>query len=229
MDVGQDRRRSLASLQGTRLDGGRWSARAQRLLETSYTLCVEGLHEPLRRCLGEFEQQLFALAERARQPAEQQDCFASRQRVLQDRTAFEQRFMERLGVTIIELDNAAGKHDATASPAKPRRSLELLDTVAQDLSMALEQLSIRGEVRHGSALYELGYRVAVLIGVPPLEGRAMPLGPYALGQACHQASAELELPLEHQLLLLQHFDQWVIQAMAPLYDAINAQLLGDGI
>ncbi|HWX65186.1 MAG TPA: DUF1631 family protein [Rhodanobacter sp.] len=229
MDVGQDRRRSLASLDGTRHSSGRWPARAQRLLETSYTLCVEGLHEPLRRCLGEFEQQLFALAERARQPAEQQDCFASRQRVLQDRTTFEQRFMERLGVAIIELDNAAGKPDATASPAKPRRSLELLDTVAQDLSMALEQLSIRGEVRHGSALYELSYRLAVLIGAPPLEGRAMPLGPYALAQACHQASAELELPLEHQLLLLQHFDQWVIQAMAPLYDAINAQLLGDGI
>ena len=95
--------------------------------------------------------------------------------------------------------------------------------------MALEQLGARGEVRHSSALYELGYRMAVLIGAPPLEGPALPLGPHALGQACHQASAELELPLEHQLLLLHHFDQSVIQSLAPLYATINAQWQADGI
>jgi hypothetical protein len=229
MDVGQDRRRSAASLQGTRLNSGRWPARAQRLLETSYTLCVEALHEPLRRCLGEFEQQLFALAERARKPAEQQDCFASRQRVLQGRTTFEQRFMERLGTTINGLDTAVGHPVVTVDDVKPWQSLELLDTVEQDLSLALEQLGARGEVRHSSVLYELSYRMAVLIGAPPLEGQALPVGPHALAQVCHQASAELELPLEHLLLLLQHFDQSVIQSLAPLYDTINAQLQADGI
>jgi hypothetical protein len=229
MDVGQDRRRSLASHQGTRLSSGRWPARAQRLLEASYTLCVEGLHEPLRRCLSELEQQLFALAERAHQPSEQQDCFASRQRVLQDRTTFEQRFMALLGTTINELDVAVSKAVDTTAEAAPWQSLELLDTVEQDLSMALEQLGARGEVRHSSVLYELSYRMGVLIGAPPLEGQALPLGPHALAQVCHQASAELKLPLAHQLLLLQHFDQWVLQPLAPLYDAINAQLQADGI
>jgi len=229
MDVGQDRRRSLASHQGTRLSSGRWPARAQRLLEASYTLCAEGLHEPLRRCLSELEQQLFALAERAHRPSEQQECFASRQRLLQDRTTFEQRFMERLGATINELDSAVSQPVDSATEAKPWQSLELLDTVEQDLSLALEQLGARGEVRHSSVLYELSYRMGVLIGTPPLEGQALPLGPHALAQVCHQASAELELPLEHQLLLLQHFDQCVLQSLAPLYDTINAQLQADGI
>jgi hypothetical protein len=229
MDVGQDRRRSLASHQGTRLSSGRWPARAQRLLEASYTLCAEGLHEPLRRCLSELEQQLFALAERAHRPAEQQDCFASRQRVLQDRTTFEQRFMALLGTTINELDSVVSKPVGTPTEAAPWHSLELLDTVEQDLSMALEQLGARGEVRHSSVLYELSYRMGVLIGAPPLEGQAMPLGPHALAQVCHQASAELQLPLEHQLLLLQHFDQCVLQSLAPIYDTINAQLQADGI
>lgn len=229
MDVGQDRRRSLASHQATRLSSGRWPARAQRLLDASYTLSVEGLHEPLRRCLSEFEQQLFALAERAHRPAEQQDCFVSRQRVLQDRITFEQRFMKLLGTTVNELDGAVSKPVETATEAKPWQALELLDTVEQELSMALEQLGSRGEVRHSSVLYELSYRMGVLIGAPPLEGQALPLGPHALAQVCHQASAELELPLAHQLLLLQHFDQWVMQSLAPLYDAINAQLQADGI
>ncbi len=229
MDVGQDRRRSLAPLQGSRLSSGRWPARAQRLLETSYTLCVEGLHEPLRRCLAEFERQLFALAERAHRSSEQQECFASRQRVLQDRSTFEQRFMERLGATINEVDTAKGQPAGHAANEKPWQSLELLDTVEQELAMALEQLGARGEVRHSSVLYELGYRMAALIGAPPLEGPALPLGPHALAQVCHQASTELELPLQHQLLLLQHFDQSVIQSLTPLYSTINAQWQADGV
>ena len=142
---------------------------------------------------------------------------------------FEQRFVALLGTAINELDSAVSKSVDTATEAMPWQSLELLDTVEQDLSMALEQLGARGEVRHSSVLYELSYRMGVLVGAPPLEGQALPLGPHALAQVCHQASAELKLPLQHQLLLLQHFDQWVLQSLAPLYDAINAQLQADGI
>jgi len=229
MDVGQDRRRQPASHQGSRLGSGRWPARAQRQLEASYTLSVEGLYEPLRRCLSEFEKQLFAMAEKALRADEQQDCFTSRQRVLQDRTTFEQRFMELLGGAIDELDRAASKPGGAAVDAKKWQSLELLDTIEQDLSMALEQLGARGEVRHASVLYELSYRMGVLIGAPPLEGQALPLGPHTLARVCQQASAEIKLPRQHQLLLLQHFDQWVLQSLAPLYDAINAQLKADGI
>jgi Protein of unknown function (DUF1631) len=228
MDVGQDRRRSLASHQTARLSSGRWPARAQQLLETSFTLCAEGLHEPLRRCLSEFERELFALAERAHRHTEQQDCFASRQRVLQDRTVLEQQFVAQVGAAFDNIDTASAKSEAPAE-AKAWQSLELLDPVKQELTIALSQLGTRGEVRHSNALYELGYRIAVLVGAPPMEGEALPLGPHALAQAFHQASSALELPLEHYLLLLQSFDHWLIQALAPVYDTINAQLQADGI
>ncbi len=227
MDVGHDRRHSSASQQGGRISSARWPARAQRLLEASYTLCVEGLREPLRRCLSEFEKQLFALAERAHHAGEQQDCFASRQRVLQGRSTFAQRFMERLGSALNRIDDANAA--PAAADAKPWQALELVDPGEQEVSMTLEQLGARGEVRHSSVLYELGHRLAVLIAAPPLEGQALPLGPHALARACHEAGAELELPLKHQLLLMQHFDQWVIQALGPLYDTINAHLQSDGI
>ena len=228
MDVGHDRRRSLASLQGARAAGARWPARTQQLLEASYALCVETLREPVQRCLREFEQQLFAMAEQAHRPAEQQDCFASRQRVLQDRAAFGQRFVERLANVLGEIGTDA--RDSAPTPvAKPWHTLELLDPVEQELSLALEQLGARGDARHSSALYELGYRFAVLVAAPPLEGEALPIGPHALARACHEASQPLELPLAHQLLLLQHFDRWVIQSLAPLYDTINDQLRTGGI
>ncbi len=229
MDVGQDRRRSLAPHQPARLTSGRWPARAERLIEASYASCVEGLHEPVRHCLGEFEQKLFTLADHALRADEQQDLFASRQRVLQDRTTFQQRFLEALATAFNELGNPVTSPLAGTLEAKPWQSLELLDPVVQELSIALTQLGARGEVRHSSVLHELGYRFAVLIGAPPLEGPALPLGPHALAQVFHRAIAELELPLKHQLLLLQLFDQWVISSLAPLYGIINAQLQADGI
>jgi len=227
MDVGQDRRRPLASHSPARLTGGRWPVRAQRLIEASYTLSVEGLHEPVKHCLAEFEKKLFALAERATRADEQQDLFASRQRMLQQGSIVQQRFLEQLGKALNELDSA--ETATTSSDAKPWQSLELLDPAVQELSMTLEQLGARGEVRHSSQLHELGYRLAVLISSPPLEGKSLPLGPYALATAFHQACAELALPLKHQLLLLQQFDQWVIASLASLYSTINAQLQADGI
>jgi hypothetical protein len=228
MDVEQHRRRSSARQAG-RLDSGRWPARSQGLLEASYALCVEGLHEPLRRCLNEFEQQLFALAERARRPAEQQDCFSSRQRVLQDRASFEQRFIEQLGIAINSIDSKPPKSKASDEAGKPWQSLELLDPQEQEQAMALEQVGARGDMRHSSVLYELSHRFAVLVAAPPLEAGALPVGPHALARACHDAGARLELPPAHRLLLLQHFDQSVIQALAPLYDSINAHLQEHGI
>jgi hypothetical protein len=229
MDVGQDRRRSLAPQQLTRLASGNWPARAQGLIEASYSLCVDGLHEPVQHCMGEFEQKLFTLADRAQRSDEQQDFFASRQRVLQDRTTFQQRFLDSLVTAFNELGHPATQPEAAALDARPWQSLELLDPVVQELTIVLAQLGARGEVRHSGVLHELGYRLAVLIGAPPLDGSAIPLGPHALTEAFHRASAELALPLQHQLLLLQLFDQWVISSLARLYGTINAQLQADGI
>jgi len=227
MDVGQEQPHSRATPPPAGFDSGRWPPRARHLLETSYTMMAQGLHEPLRRCLGSFAQQLFALADRAHDNAEQQDYFASRQRVLRDRSAFEGRFLAQLGKAFSDIDanaDATGPEGATGWA-----SLELLDPVEQELGMAVERLGARGETQHGNALYELGYRFAVLVGSPPLDGEALPLGPHALAKACHLASSELALPLKHQLLLFSNFDQQVIRALTPLYGSINAQLLADGI
>ncbi|CAM5397167.1 DUF1631 family protein [Rhodanobacter lindaniclasticus] len=231
MDVGQDRRRVSASQGAAQFNQGRWPARAQQLIETGYTLCVEGLYEPLRRCIGEFEKQLFTLADHAHRSDEQHECFASRQRVLQGQNALVQCFMEEMGKALNELDRGAQRPtDAEAAAASnPWQTLELLDPSVQEMSMALDQLGARGDARHGRALYELGHRLAVLIGAPPLEGPALPLGPHALAKAFHQASAALELPLKHQLLLLQHFDQCVVPALGNLYGTINLRWQSDGI
>ena len=106
------------------------------------------------------------------------------------------------------LKSAAGK-TVEATDEKAWLSLELLDPVEQELSMTVEQLGARGDVRHSSVLYELGYRLAVLVGAPPLEGVALPIGPHALAKAFHGAIGELHLPVAHHMMLLQHFESLV--------------------
>jgi hypothetical protein len=228
MDVEQNRRRRFGAYQVSGLKEGRWPARAQRLLDSCYGLCVDGLREPLHLCMSDFGQKLFKQAESAKLPQQQQDFLISRVRVLHDRVAFEERFLAKLADAFNEIDKAAIKTAAPIS-AKPMLSLQLLDRVEQEMVMSVERLGARGEARHNSVLYELGYRLAVLIGAPPLDGRSLPLGPYMLTRAIHSASLMLELPIEHHLLLMQSFEQQLIQSLEPVYEIVNATLIDDGI
>lgn len=229
MNVGPDLRRPLASRLPAHFQNGRWPVRAQKLIETSYTLCVESLYAPVQQCIAEFARQLFVLADNTHHADEQRVCFTSRQRVTQGQSHLVESFLEHVGNALAELDQALDPIAGASTEASPWQTLELLDPDEQEMSMVLDQLTARGDARHGQALYELGYRLAALIGSPPLEGPSLPLGPHALAQAFQRAIVELELPLEHQLLLLQHFDQSVIPALTSMYSTINLRLQSDGI
>jgi hypothetical protein len=222
----QGRRPSLASDRDTRPDNAGWSPRARRLIEEVHSLCASWLETPLRQCLNEAEQRLYAQAERSRNPVEQQQCLFSRQVLQQQRAAVERRYLEGIRQ---HFGTVGTVHDPEPQVDAPRRPLELLDTTEHEQNVALDKLVARGEARHGSALFELGYRFAVLVSLPPLEGESLPLGPQALAVAFREAASPLELPVEHHLLLLQSFDMTVVHGLATLYDTVNEHLRADGI
>ncbi len=226
MDAEQLRRGSLVSDPAPDTSRGRWPARAQRLLEDICARCVAELHQPLQRSLAAFDQHVFMRAEKAHQASEQQEYFATRQRVQQDRAALGQRFANRL---VVSFDRIGHHTPAPTNHLGTWGQLELLDPVEHELSMTLEQLSARAEARHGTVLHELGYRLGVLVAAPPLEGEALPNGPRALIHAFHHVSGSLALPLTQQQTLLHCFDQSVLRTLGPLLAAVNARLLDDGI
>lgn len=223
----QGRRPPHASDRDIRPDHAGWSPRARRLIEETHALCVSWLDVPLRQCLAEAEQRLYGQAERSRNPAEQQQNLYSRQLIQQQRQAIERRFAEAIRQHFSNVGTVR-ESEAMAADA-PRRPLELLDPTEHEQTVALDKLIARGEARHGSALFELGYRFAVLVSLPPLEGDHLPLGPQALAVAFRDATAPLELPVEHRLLLLQSFDATLVQGLSTLYDTVNEHLRADGI
>ncbi|HUH31260.1 MAG TPA: DUF1631 family protein [Rhodanobacter sp.] len=226
MAVEQDRHRSPAGAGGSHQLSKRWPARAQDLLDATLRLCFDHLHEPLRICLSQFDAQLFALADHSSSFGDQQRALTVRERMLHGRSALEVRFLDHLTHHFEHIDATSAAADDVGDSW---HTLALVDPAEQELASTLEQLGSRNEGRHAGVLHELGYRIAVLVGAPPLEGEDLPLGPHALVQGFHDASQPLGLPLDQQLQLLRAFDRYVMQTLAPLYETANAQLRKDGI
>ncbi|RDI98492.1 DUF1631 family protein [Dyella solisilvae] len=227
MDVEQQgRRQPFASDRGSRPDHAGWSPRARRLIEETHALCSSWLEAPLRQCLIDIEQRLYSLAERSRNHMEQQQCLFSRQLLQQQQGTLERRFMDGTQLNFSRLGWTPGSEEQSEAA---RRPLELLDQTEHEQTIALDKLVARGEARHGTALFELGYRFAVLVGQPPLEGEALPLGPQALAVAFRDAGNGLDLPVEHRQLMLLSFDINVVHTLASLYETVNEHLRSDGI
>lgn len=225
MDVEQQgRRQPLASGRNDRLDSERWSPRARRLIEETHALCNSWLEAPLRNCLNDAEQRLYTLAERSHSHLDQQLHIGVRQQLQLHRAQLEQSFFTAvrrrfggLGAAVEDVANAQ------------QHPLALLDQTEHEQAAALEKAGARSEARHGPLLFELGYRFAVLVSQPPLEGNALPLGPQALARAFLEASHTLDMPVRHRLLMLESFDNLVIRQLATLYETVNQHLSCDGI
>jgi hypothetical protein len=221
MDVEQpDRHRSIADA-----PPAHWPAKTRRLVDDIRRLCRDWLSEPLRLCLADFDRALHERAASARSHIDQQRYQATRQRLVQERQAFEQRFIDCIDRGLLQL----GTQPAATKAPPARLTLSLLDPLEHEMTAALDQLVARSAARGGPLLVELSYRLAVLIGTPPLESDAMPLGPQAMAKAFRDSSAALGLPAEHHLLLLQAVEGKLIEGLTPLHEMVNNHLAAAGI
>ncbi|HVC16756.1 MAG TPA: DUF1631 family protein, partial [Rhodanobacter sp.] len=216
----------------TQLDGthpadrpdARWPARTQRLLSELRSLCGDWLHELLMTSLDHFEMQLHQQAERTHSHLDQQLYLTTRQKLQNERHAFDQQFIANIGQAFDRLGQPVPK-----SSAGPLQTLSLLDPLEHEVITSLDQLVARSEARGGLPQVELGYRLAALIASPPLTGDALPVGPRAMARAFSVASQTLGLPREHELLLLQSLESSLIDGLSSLHKLINAHLHADGI
>jgi hypothetical protein len=203
------------------------SPRAEREARQGLSLCLTWLDVPLRESLREFDRRLFAVAESSRDHLEQQACFESRGIVDRECTAFRNRFaahltegFRRLG----EVTDAAPTRGSSLAVG-----LSLVDPEDQEIDGALASMASRGEARSASSLFELGYRLAVLAGTPPLEGEALPAGPRALAAALKAAVRPMPLTTAHRLVLFQSVDARVLAQGESFYGALNEHYRTRGI
>jgi hypothetical protein len=203
------------------------SPRAEREAQQGLSLCLTWLDMPLREALRDFDQRMFAVAESSRNHLEQQDCFESRGIVQREGPAFRERFAKHLSERFRHL----GEIDAHRASANDYGglNLSLVDPEEQEQSDALSSMAARAEARSASSLFELGYRLAVLAGTPPLEGEALPAGPRALTGALQAAMANMPLVPAHRLILFQAVDTRVLGHSEAFYGALNEHYRTRGI
>lgn len=225
MDVEQQGRRQPFVLgRSDRFDSERWAPRTRRLVEETYALCISWLDAPLRTCVTDAAGRLFAAAERAHNHLDQQVHLAIRQQLQTQRSTLEQNFAIALRRRFSQLGE-----DADAITTSAHQPLSLVEQSDHEQSVALSKLAARGEARNATLLFELGYRLAVLVSTPPLEGLALPLGPHAMARAFHEACEFIDMPVQHRLMLLDSFESAIANQLATLYETVNQHLIGDGI
>ncbi|UGB38448.1 DUF1631 family protein [Frateuria soli] len=199
--------------------------RIQRLVAELRGLCNARLQPALVDALDALDDALYQHAERSRGHLEQQRCFDSRAMVRCHRAAFLRLIADHVARSFARLGEV---HEA-GNVLAPAPSLSLLGREEHELNAALEQLISRGEAHTGPVLAELSYRMAVLVGAPPLEGEALPASPQSLSAAVRQAIPALDLPADHQVLLVQALERKLAPILPALYEAANAHLLAGGI
>ncbi len=203
---------------------GNWPQRTQRLVGELRVLCSHWLHEPLRCSIDHFDMRLQQQAEHTGSHLDQQCYLTTRRLLLSERQAFELCFIASIDQAFVLLGTIA-----TESTMVIPQLLTLLDPLEHELAATLDQLVARSEARSGQPLVELGFRLAALVGRPPIESDALPIGPQAMTRAFREASLVLGLPIPHELLLLQSLESSLIQGLASLHELANSHLRTDGI
>ena len=202
---------------------GDLSARARLLLEEQLAEFGARIEPSLRAVLSELEQQLFQLAEQARNNADQQVALEGMRDVKRNRADAVPQLLLSLERRVATLGQPATETDLA------RIDLALVDQDEFDEAIALDDIATRAELRASTPLFELGHRYAVLAAAPLIEAEALPVGPHALAQALRDAALGMGLSREHRILFYRLCDRRVFAAAEALYNGLNEHLAERGI
>jgi len=198
-------------------------ARVRTLLEEQLAECGSRIEPQLRASLTELEQELFKLAEQARNDAEQQAAFESLREVKRTRADAAPRLLLMLEGRLARL----GLPQARAAEARSDMALVEHDELEEAIS--LDDFATRSEMRVSQPLFELGHRYAVLAASPLLDAESLPLGPHALAHGLREIALAMGLPREHRTVFYRLFDRRLVAAAESLYGGLNEHLTARGI
>lgn len=208
--------------------------RVRTVLEQVLRVASNELERRLDGMLVDFEQQLFRLADHARNPSIESGYLQTLRSLRLSRADLVPRFMlgleDRLARIARPEPQAPMDGAATHGGLTPAiRTLALVDDSEVDADLLLRDLAQRCESSASLPLHLLGQRFGVLAAAPALDAERLPLGPYSLTRILQEASQPLQLPTESQHLLLRTFERKVMKDYGTFVELLNATLTGEGI
>ncbi|MGJ4804917.1 DUF1631 family protein [Luteimonas sp. SDU82] len=207
----------------------------QKALEAALTLVTDTIEPQLAAMLGEFEEELFRLADQARNPGVESGYMQTLRAFRLNRSDLVPRF-----ILEIEAATAGIRSPATAplqsggqDDGRPAQSgfgrLSLVDEAVMDEGMVLREIASRQEGRASLPLHLLGQRFGVLAGTPAYDAERLPLGPHAICRAMGAVAKALDIEHDSRLLLYRIFDRHVMSGYTKVLERLDQLLDQQGI
>lgn len=193
----------------------------------------EELDHPLNALLTEFEQELFRLADQARNPGVGAHHMGTLRSFRVNRADLVPRFLLALESSLAAIRTPAAPATRTPSsdttPTAGFGTLSLVENAVMDEDTVLREIASRQEGRANLSLHLLGQRFGVLAGAPAFDTERLPLGPQCLCRALETAAKALEIEHDARLLLYRIFDREVMAGYAGVLERLDAQFAEAGI
>lgn len=206
--------------------------RVRKVLEQALSLVSEELDGNLGLMLSEFEQELFRLADQARNPGTESGYMQTLRGFRLSRSDLVPHFMLELEASIAAIRSPAtapvvGTDPVIASTGFGK--LSLVDESVMDEGTVLREIASRQEGRANLPLHLLGQRFGVLAAAPAFDAERIPLGPQALCRAMRTASHALQIEHDSRLLLYRIFDRQIMSSYARVLERLDELLDREGI
>jgi len=204
--------------------------RVRVILDHVMDVASDELERQLQSMLSELEQQLFRLADHARNPGVESEYLHTLRTLRMNRSDLVPRFMIGLETSLATLGQA-GSAIQHSPPAwtSGAHNLTLIDEAEMDEATVLRDIASRHSSRASLALHLLGQRFGVLAASPALDVERLPCGPHSLCSILRDSVEALQLPLDARLLLYRTFERQVMADHASLVEMINATMAADGL
>ena len=203
--------------------------RVRVILDHVMDVASDELERLLQAMLGELEQQLFRLADHARNPGVESEYLHTLRTLRLNRSDLVPRFMIGLEGSLASLGQSVGPVQPTAPAWSGGHNLSLIDDAEMDETTVLRDIAARHSSRSSFALHLLGQRFGVLAASPALDIERLPCAPHSLCAILRDSVETLQLPLDARLLLYRTFDRLVMSQHAQLAETINATMAADGL
>lgn len=191
--------------------------RVRGLIEGIFQVLQPFVDGGLERALDDLERDLMAHLDRTQQSDEQLFAVASLRELKRHRLEFvhaSRCAIQRFLLAMVHADTAAtlALDDLQAGSAREEQS-------------TLAQVAARAEIRAAVALQELGWRLGLIAGSPPIDLESLPLGPRRLIQALVLGARRLALDPAHRTALFRRIDKTLFAEAQPVYAALNRYLV----
>ncbi|RZA13631.1 MAG: DUF1631 family protein, partial [Lysobacteraceae bacterium] len=202
--------------------------RARKVLQNLLDESNADLTRQLQSVLNETEVVLSRPASPVHDPKIEAMQFSALQSVRQNGQGFIKLFLSEVEAALAAMHAPRRSMRLTELHA-PVQGLSLVDDDAMTDQAMLNNIASRLESRNSLALQLMGQRLGVLAGAPAFDAEHMPLGPYALCHALHQASEIFDMPLALRMKLYREYERAQSALYSILLDTLNERLAKDGI